>query len=204
MSEPAAIPWRNYFGASVAVLAVLAGVVFVYELRRVVAWLVVAAFFAVVLAPAVNFVERRMHLRRGLAVAVVVTLTALVVAGLITLIVAPLVTHATDFASNFSQYVNEARAGQGPLGGIVRRYNLDRWIDQHQQEIQDAANSLGANSLRLLQTVGNVLLAVITIFVLTILMLLQGPNLVGGVAEPHGAEAPGTGASRRCRSARAP
>ena len=179
-STAARVPWRRYYAALFAGLSVVVGVLLVVELRRIVAWLIVAGFFAVVLGPAVDRAERHLRLRRGLAVAIVVIITALVVTGLITLIVTPLVTHASDFAANFSDYVAEARAGRGPLGGVVRRYDLDRWIDEHQQDIQNAANQLGASSLDLLRTVGNFVIATITIFVLTVLLLLQGPTLVSG------------------------
>jgi predicted PurR-regulated permease PerM len=174
------VPWRRYYAALLAGLTVLVGVLLVVELRRIIAWLVVAGFFSVVLAPAVTQVERRLHLRRGLAVALVVFVGSIIVFGLIALIVTPLVRHASDFAANFSDYVAEARAGRGPLGGIVRHYNLDQWIEQHQQDIQDAANQLGTSSLSLLRTVGNFVIASLTIFVLTVLLLLQGPALVDG------------------------
>ena len=172
------MPWRNYYAAVFAALTVILGVLLIVELRRVLAWLVVAAFFAVVLAPAVDRVALHLRLRRGLAVAIVVVVGTAVVIGLIALIVIPLVAHASDFAANFSDYVAEARAGRGPFGGVVRRYDLDRWIEEHQQEIQNATNALGASSLTLLQAVGNFVIATITIFVLTVLLLLQGPALL--------------------------
>jgi len=185
----AAVPWRRYYAATFAVLSVVVGALLVVELRRVVAWFVVAGFFAVVLSPAVDRVERHLHLRRGLAVAMVVVTGTIVLAGLVALIVVPLAAHASDFATNFSDYVAEARAGRGPLGGIVRRFDLDHWIQDHQQDIQDAANRLGASSLDLLRAVGNFLIASLTIFVLTVLLLIQGPSLVsttlGLVAPAH-------------------
>jgi predicted PurR-regulated permease PerM len=67
----------------VAVLSAVVAIFLLVELRRVVAGLVVAGFFAAVLAPAVEVFERRVQLWRGLAVGVVVTLTTLVVLGVI-------------------------------------------------------------------------------------------------------------------------
>ncbi len=174
------VPWRRYYAAVFAVLSVALGVVLVVALRRVLTWLVVAAFFAVVLGPAVDRAARWLHLRRGVAVALVVLAGAAVVATLVALIVTPLVGHVQDFVSNFSDYVDEAWAGSGPLGGIVRRFHLDRWIQEHQQDIQNVTDSLGSASLRLLRSVGDFLVASITIFVLTVLMLIEGPMLVDG------------------------
>jgi predicted PurR-regulated permease PerM len=175
------IPWRRYYAAVLAVLSVVVAVFLVVELRRVLTWLVVAGFFAVVLAPGVELFERRFHMRRGLAVGVVVTLTTLVAIGVILAVAIPLVRQASNLASNFSDYVQEARQGRGPFGDLVRRFHLDRWANEHQAEIQNFTNSLGQNSLRLLRTAGNIAIAVITIYVLTVLMLLQGRNLIDRV-----------------------
>ncbi len=172
------IPWRRYYAAVSAVLSVVAGVFLLVELRRVVAWLIVAGFFAVVLAPAIELFERRFHTRRGLAVTIVVMLTAIGVIAVIVAIAIPLIRHASDFATSFSGYVNEARRGRGPLGGMVRRYNLDRWADEHQDQIQNVTNQLGSNSLRLLRAAGGVVISTLTILVLTVLLLLQGRKLV--------------------------
>jgi predicted PurR-regulated permease PerM len=175
------IPWRRYYAAVFAVLSVVVAMFLLVELRRVVAWLVVAGFFAVVLAPAVELFERRFRLRRGLAVGVVVTLTTLVVLGVIVAIAVPLVRQASNLATNFSDYVNEAQQGRGPLGGLVRRFHLDQWAQDHQAEIQNFTDQLGSNSLRLVRAAGNVAISVLTIYVLTVLVLLQGHRLVDGV-----------------------
>ena len=172
------IPWRRYYAAVLAVFSAVAGLFLLIELRRVVAWLVVAGFFAVVLAPAVELCQRRFHMRRGLAVAVVVVLATIAVTAVIVAIAIPLIRQASDFASNFSEYVNEARQGRGPLGGLVRRFNLDQWADEHQAEIQNVTNQLGSNSLRLLRAAGNIVISTLTTFVLTVLILLQGPKIV--------------------------
>jgi predicted PurR-regulated permease PerM len=179
-ARPTAIPWRRYYAAVFAVFSVVVATFLVVELRRVLAWLVVAGFFAVVLAPAVELVERRMHVRRGLAIGVVVTLTTVVAVGVIVAIAVPLVRQASNLASNFSDYVNEAQQGRGPLGGLVRRFHLDQWAQDHQADIQNFTNQLGSNSLRLLRTAGNVAISILTIYVLTVLILLQGRRLVDG------------------------
>ena len=65
----------------------------------------------------------------------------------------------------------------------MRRFDLDRWIQDHQQDIQNAANRLGASSLELLQGVGNFIIASLTIFVLTVLLLIEGPSLVSSTVD---------------------
>src|SRR3954471_11928083 len=49
------------------VMAAGLAVVLVLKLERILTWLLIAAFFPIVLSPAVDFFERRLHFRRGLA-----------------------------------------------------------------------------------------------------------------------------------------
>ncbi|HSB88355.1 MAG TPA: hypothetical protein VLD86_18710, partial [Ilumatobacteraceae bacterium] len=66
------VPWRTIVGAvAVVVAAYLLGVVFLAA-TRIIMWTAVAGFLAIVLAPLVNRVERRLGGRRALATGVVV------------------------------------------------------------------------------------------------------------------------------------
>src|SRR4051812_21601242 len=69
--RPQPVPWRTIVATVAIVAASLLAYELVRELGRIIAWLVVAGFVALVLAPAVDWVHHRVHIRRGLATAVV-------------------------------------------------------------------------------------------------------------------------------------
>jgi predicted PurR-regulated permease PerM len=69
--DPRPVPWRTIFATVGTVIVALLLLLLLRELSRVIAWLVVAGFLAVVLAPAVDWCEHRLHLRRGLATSIV-------------------------------------------------------------------------------------------------------------------------------------
>jgi predicted PurR-regulated permease PerM len=104
------IPWRRYYAAVFRRShSVVVAMFLLVELRRWSPGWSCCGFFAVVLAPAVELFERRFHQRRGLAVGVVVTLTTLVVLGVIVAIAVRWFVRHRNLATNFSDYVNEAQ-----------------------------------------------------------------------------------------------
>ena len=182
--EPAAhappVPWRTIWATIGSVVLTLTTIIVLRSVARVLVWIVIAGFFAIVLTPPVDFLEHRVKIRRSVAT-ILVFLTVLgAVGGLFYAFITPIVDQSREFADNFPRYVEDAKAGRGPLGGVVKRYNLDERIEENRDEFREALNNLGRNSVEILRGVGNAVAAALTIFVLTILMLLSGPRMLRG------------------------
>lgn len=182
MSSPLAadrrpVPWRTIFATIAAVGATYIGYKLFQHLSRVIIWIVIAGFFAIILSPPVNFLERRAHVRRSVATLLVFLAGIGAFAALMYAFINPLYREGQDFADNFPTYVEEAKAGEGPVGGIVKRYDLDQRIEDSQDDIQGFVDRLGKNSIPILASVGNAVAATLTILVLSFLMILQGPKL---------------------------
>lgn len=175
------VPWRTIFATIAAVAGTWLAWRTLVQLHRVVVWLLVAGFFAVVLSPAVDFLETRARVRRWVATLVVFLFGVATFAALLYAFINPLYVQGQDFAENFPRYVEEARAGQGPVGGLVKRFDLDQRLDNSQDAIREAIDNLGSNSLTILAGVGNAVAGTLTILVLAFLMILQGPKLQAGL-----------------------
>ena len=155
-------------------------VVVIIELQRIITWLLVAGFFAIVLGPCVDFLQNRLHLRRGLAAFLVFIIGVAVFAAMIYAFVRPIVDQANHFANHFPQYVEDAKAGRGPVGKLVKKYKIDDYIDRNQARFKQALTNAGKPALTVAKDVANGLAAVVTILVLTFLMLMQGPQMLQG------------------------
>ena len=175
---PAPIPVRTILATIGLVLATFIGLYLVVLLRRVEMWLIVAAFFAVVLNQPVEFVRRHLHISRGLSVLFVYVLGILMVSGMLYVVIRPVVTEVRNFADNFDTYLEEARAGEGRIGELVKRYELDKKFDENRDEIEAWASSAGGGAVNVAQSVANGLLALVTILVLSVLMILYGPEML--------------------------
>jgi predicted PurR-regulated permease PerM len=175
--DPQPVPWRTILASVGTVAATLLAYVLLRETTRIIAWLVVAGFFAVVLSPAVDWFEHRRHLRRGIATSLVFFTGLVLIAAMLTAFIVPVANQVRQFADQLPQYVEDARNGKGPAGDLIKRYNLDEVIARNQGKIQDAITGAGAPALDAVRSVFNTILAFLTILVLTFLMLLRGPGI---------------------------
>ena len=175
-----AVPWRTIIATVAVVVGTIGAFLLLRELSRILAWLAVAGFFTVVLAPAVDAVQNRLHLRRALATSLVFFTGLVLVVGLLYLFIRPVVDQVSSFVDDLPDRVEEARDGEGPLGGIVERYDLDEYLDENEDRIQEAVRNAGTPALGVARSVFNGVLALLTILVLTFLMLLRGPELSAG------------------------
>ena len=145
-------------------------------MRRILVWLFVAVFFAAALSPAVAFLVRR-GLKRGLAVTIVVILLLVVVGGLTYAFVQPLIDEATNFAEDLPDLVDDLR--EKPIvKDFVERFNIEDRIDQSSEDLPRRLIGLSGPVLDAFKTAGELLIAILTIFVLMIFLLLYGPRFV--------------------------
>ncbi len=165
---------------AVVVVTYLAGKL-IYRIRDVILLMVVAGFVALILNPVVLAVQRRLVRRRGLAVAVVTLLSLLVFVGLAVAFGYPLVNAITHLAHDLPTYVNQAKDGKGWIGRLVRKYHVQAWVQSNAPKLASFGKSLAKPALSLGKGAFSLLIALVTIFVLVLLLLLEGPKLRTGV-----------------------
>ncbi len=179
--ERSRVDVRHVAGTTFVVLLVCAGfggtILAVERLWRIVTYLLVALFFAVVLTPPVDFLQHRAHLRRGVATLLVMVAGLALLSGLIYAFVRPLVDQGTKFSDNVPTMVEDAQKGKGPVGRLVKKYDLENWVDDHRDQLDEQARSAGTKGLGVLRQVFSGIVAGVTVLVLTILLILGGPEL---------------------------
>ncbi|HYK29350.1 MAG TPA: AI-2E family transporter [Streptosporangiaceae bacterium] len=164
---------------AVVVLVFLAGKV-VDRLRGVLLLLVVAGFIALLLNPLVVLLQGPLR-RRGIAVAVVTLLAVIVFAGLAAAFGLPLVNGLTHFAENLPSYVNKAQSGKGFIGHLVTRYHLQTWVENNAPKLAGYGRDLAKPALTLGAGALSLIFSLFTIFVLVVLLLLEGPKMRRGI-----------------------
>ncbi|WP_200207981.1 AI-2E family transporter [Micromonospora coerulea] len=162
------------------ILATLVGLALVWETRRVLIWVVVAAFFAVALSPLVDRVQRRIVRRRAAATLVVFLAAFVALAALGLVIVVPLLDELARFADRAPDLLREARAGRGPVGELLERFHLRRHAEAHVDQIQRFGGQLGRSTVGLVRGTVQGVAGVLTVVVLAYLMVVQGPRITAG------------------------
>jgi predicted PurR-regulated permease PerM len=169
----AEVPWRTIVATIGIVLGSALGLVVIYRASRVLVWVLVAGFFALVLARPVGWLQQRFHVRRGVAVAVVVLLATVFIAGLMALFVFPLRRQLVTIVSDLPGTVRQAAAGEGQFGKLLVRLGLQEVVQKNETTLVNSATSIEEAAPTYLGSAVQSLLAVVTVAVTTCLMLTQ-------------------------------
>ncbi|MEO8696968.1 MAG: AI-2E family transporter [Acidimicrobiales bacterium] len=157
--------------ATVATIALIAVTV------RILIWMLIAGFFAIVLAPAVARVQAHVRGRRAVATSIVMFSSALLVIGLLTLFALPVRTQAISAATDLPGTIDAAAEGKGPVGQSVQKLHLQSFVREHQSDIEKWADDLQGSSFSIARRVINIVVAIVTVFVITFLFLTQSTAL---------------------------
>jgi predicted PurR-regulated permease PerM len=172
----APVPWRTILATIGAAAGTYVLWLLVQAVRREITWLIVAGFFAVILSPPVDVLVRRLKLRRTLAALIVFVVGFAAIGGFGYLLIQPIVTQGTKFVNQFPQLVKDAQAGRGPVGHLVKKYDLVNKAQQYAPKVQKYLSSSGSQAVTILRKIGNGVVSALTILVLTFLMLVEGPR----------------------------
>ena len=157
------------------VLAVAALLQIILLARQVLTWVLISIFLALALNPLVDYLQRNGVRRRGVAcgAAYFIVLAALTLLG--SLFIPTFVAEINDFARALPEYVRDLTEGRGRLGFLEREYNIVQRVEEAVGE-GGATRLLGLSGTAVALTKGivTVVIAAITILVLTFFMLLEG------------------------------
>ncbi|MBV9208500.1 MAG: AI-2E family transporter [Actinobacteria bacterium] len=149
----------------------------IYRLREIVLMILVAGFVALLLNPIVVVVQRRLVPRRGYAVAIVTAWALVVFIGLAVAFGYPLVNGITHLADRLPDYVASAQHGKGWIGHLVTRYHIQAWVQRNTPKLVSYAQSLSKPALSIGAGALTLIIELFTIFVLVLLLLLEGPRM---------------------------
>jgi predicted PurR-regulated permease PerM len=169
------------------VLGITLAVLFVLSLGylawRAIASLLVAAFLAMALNPAVELFERR-GMRRAVAATTVFLLAFAFFGAVGFLLIPPLVNQLIDFVDELPELIRQTDRGGGPLGFLERRFHI---VDR----LQSAADEGGAGAVfgfttpvvDAARTALSTAFSLFAIAFLTFFMLLDGRRWVVGALD---------------------
>ncbi len=88
----------------------------------------------------------------------------------------------THLAKNLPKYVSQAEHGKGAIGHLVRKYHVRHWVEVNlAPKLATFAKNLSKPALAVGKGAVTLIIALVTIFVLVLLLLLEGHKLRNGV-----------------------
>jgi predicted PurR-regulated permease PerM len=158
-------PFRIGFTGALGVGLAYALLEAVVATRQVLVLVLMAAFLAVGLTPAVDVVARKM--RRGVAVTVVLGLVLLFLGGFVAAAAPPISKQATQLATNAPDYLDRLRANNSVVNDLDRRFHFIDSLKKRSKQgptfgVGTVGGLVGAG-----KAVLSALFAVLTVFILT-------------------------------------
>lgn len=146
---------------------------------------IVAALIALILNPAVAFMQRRTRLPRGLSVLAVYLAFFLVLAGIGFVLANPISNQVQSFAKEVPHLVNEANRSLAELQGWLNENGVHvKFINQGKTAVQTIGEKLTKSSSSIATSAGGLLTEaagaifdLVLVFVLSIYMLLYAPRI---------------------------
>jgi len=174
------VPLRTIVTVDLVIIATWVLYRLLGRLREVILWMLIAAFIALVLNPAVAALQRH-RFRRGAAVGMVFASAVLVFGGLLVLFGYPLVNSLTHVAERLPTMVDQVQRGHGWLAHTLQRFGLLDWVQKNAPKLKQAAHNLGKPALSIGANLGkavfSTIIALTTIAFLSLFMLLEAPRL---------------------------
>jgi predicted PurR-regulated permease PerM len=112
---------------------------------------------------------------------VVALWTLLVFIGLAFAFGYPLVNGITHLANGLPSYIASAEHGKGWIGHLITKYHIYSWVQRNAPKLVSYAQSLSGPVLSLGKGAASLLIELTTIFILVLLLLLEGPKLRRGI-----------------------
>jgi predicted PurR-regulated permease PerM len=186
------VPLRTIITAVLVVAMFYLAGKLIYRLRDVMLLVLVAGFVAVILNPLVLALQRYVVKRRGFAVLLVTLLAVLVFLGLALTFGWPLVNATTHLSNKLPSYVASVQSGKGWIGHLATKYHVEQWVSQNSPKLVTYAQDLSKPALSIGKGAFSLLIELFTIFVLVLILLLEGPRLrkglLGLLSPAHAAE----------------
>ncbi len=170
------VSWRLIVKVVLVAAATLAVLYLLYQVRTVIELLLIAAFFALAIAPAVNWLNKH-KLPRAAAILAVYLGIGGTIFGIGLLLVPPLVTGVENLSNDLPGYVNDLRSNE-TFRKYDDRYNIT-------QKVKDQANQLPSKLGSAAGTLRDVTVGVFSSFVQLFAILviafffsMEGPKLI--------------------------
>jgi len=191
-ADKSGVPLRTIIAAVLVIAFFYLSGKLIYRLRDVVLLMLVAGFIALILNPLVLVLQRYVVRRRGVAVTLVTLLALLVFLGLALAFGYPLVNAITNLADKLPSYVASAQSGKGWIGHLATKYHVQQWVTHNAPKLVTYAQDLSKPALSIGKGAFSLLIELFTIFILVLLLLLEGPRLrrglLGLLSPSHAAE----------------
>jgi predicted PurR-regulated permease PerM len=175
-SEASAVSSRLVAKIVLVACAVLAALYLLYLIRQVVVLVLVAVFFALAIAPAVNWLDQR-RLPRPVAILLVYLGILVSIFGIGLLVVPPIVNGVNGLSDDLPGYIDDLRENK-TFRDYDDKYNITEKLNQQSSELPSKLGDAAGTLRDVTVGVFDRFVQLFSILVITFLLLMDGPKIL--------------------------
>ena len=156
--------------------AIIAGLYLVYRLRSVIGLFLIAIFFALAIAPAVNWLDQR-RVPRPLAILLVYLAIAGGIFGIGLLVVPPLVNGVNDLSNDLPGYVDDLRKNK-TFRDYDDKYHITKKLTEQAENLPSKLGDAAGTLRDVTVNVFSKFVQLFSILVITFLLLMDGHRIL--------------------------
>ena len=175
---------RRAAAAFAVVLAMSGGVLFFWEVRRIVLWVVVGVMLAMTLEPGVAWLTHR-GLRRWQAASLLTLVVLIAVIGVIVGLAVPAVTQSRQLIHNLPGYARDMFKPESPLHPLDARFHITERIKTiTPKDVLDVISGAHTSIIHVFTRMLSFLAALVTTFTFAVMMLIEGDRSWKAILRP--------------------
>jgi predicted PurR-regulated permease PerM len=156
--------------------AIIAGLYLLYLLRNVIGLVLIAIFFALAIAPAVNWLDRH-RVPRPLAILLVYLSIAAAIFGIGLVVVPPLVNGVNDLSNDLPGYVDDLRHND-TFREYDNKYHITDKVTEQAEELPSKLGDAAGTLRDVTVNVFSKFVQLFSILVITFLLLMDGHRIL--------------------------
>lgn len=172
----------TYLRIAFLIVATILGLAALKTMAHSLVLIFIAFFLALALNGPVSWVARHLPGKvkgsRSAATTIAFLIVVLLLGAFLASIVPPLVKQTESFIKAAPELVRDIKDQNGPLGDIVRRYNLESQLNTAASQLSERIKHSSGQAFSTVRSIGSSMFAMLTILAMTFMMLVEGPRHV--------------------------
>lgn len=171
-----AISNKTVFRILVIIILTLFALRFFSRVSHPLSLIFFAFFLSLALNPVVGWIADKLRIKtRAAATGIAYFVVVLLIGSFISWVVPPLIRQTVDFVSSAPQTISTLKDENSTAGKLVKKYHLQEQVDGLSQNIRDRTKNIQQPVISTASRIGAALVSLLTVFVLTFMMLVEGP-----------------------------
>lgn len=174
------ISTQTFIRLGLLIFATFAVLFIVKQAAHAILLIFTALFFAFALNAPVQWLGRKLPGKaknnRAAATSVALAIVIVLLVGFIASVAPPLVKQTQGFVDTAPKLVRDFRGQDSQTGRFIRQHRLEKQVDAISNQLSQRTKNVGGSAFSTAQHVGGSFFATLSIFVLTFMMLVEGPR----------------------------